>query len=198
MKEIETILLELTGVLAVSQISISDRGKIVELESDYEKNGMVGLQNLGIRMILECSMVYAILKDISFRPPPCPTIFMVEDINEDEELSNHILNIGNKRYHIVGEEIIDKKFPAGEKFISISDDFILYPGRRNDQTKKPAYFLIPPIAFNELEIVRDSYKIRNIMSVSPSTMSDEYIRESCAFSPGKDLATILIGFDTQE
>ncbi len=198
MKEIETILSELTGVIDVSQISISSRGKIIELESNYEKGGMVGLQNLGIRMVLECSMVYAILKDISFRPPPCPTVFMVEDINEDEKVSNHILKIGKKGYHIVGEEIIDKKFPVGEEYISISDDFILYPGRRNGQTKKPAYFLVPPIAFTELEIVRDTYKIRNIMSVSPSTMSDEYIRESCAFSPREDLATILIGFDTKD
>ncbi len=97
MKKIEKILSELTGVIAVSQIPINDRDKIAELESAYEKGGMVGLQNLGIRMVLDCSNVYAILKDISFRPPPCATVFMVEDTNKDKELSMHILNIGYYR-----------------------------------------------------------------------------------------------------
>ena len=47
----------------------------------------------------------------------------------------------------------------------------------------------------ELEEVKEIYKIDNIISVSPSTMADDYIRMVCEFSPSEELATILAGFN---
>ena len=196
MQEIETLLSKLNGVIAVSQIADKNRDRIVELENNYEKGGVIGLQNPGIRMVLQCDIVFAVLKDTSFRQPPGPTVFMVEDQENDDKKTDHILKINNKKYCIIGEELIAKKPTEDEEYIFISDDFILYPGRRKGRSKNPAYFLIPPIKFPELEIVEDTHKIENIISVSPSTMADDYIRKLCAFSPRDDYATILVGFDT--
>ncbi|MCP4727161.1 MAG: hypothetical protein GY863_19140 [bacterium] len=198
MKGPKMLLSELSGVKQVSEILASNRDRIIQLEDKYEKDGAAGLQNLGIRMVLACDTVFAILKDSSFRPPPCSTVFMVEEAGENEDLPEHLLETGNRRYHIIGEEIIAGKFPTGEEYIFVSDDFILYPGRRKGRTGNPAHFLIPPIAFQELETVKDELNITNIISVSPSTVADVYIRELSAFSPNEDLATILIGFDRGE
>ena len=198
MREIKKLLSELKGVIDVAQINFRHREKIIELENNYEKGGVIGLQNPGIRMVLQCEIVIAILKDTSFRLPSGPTVFMVENCTSDDTKANNILIINNIKYNIIGEELINKKPPEDEEYMFISDDFILYPERRKGRVKNPAYFLIPPLGFAELESVKVTYKIKNIISVSPSTMADDYIREICTFLPDNNLATILIGFDTKD
>jgi hypothetical protein len=195
MKDIKKLLSDLKGVISVSQIKDKNRDKIIKLEKNYEKNGVVGLQNSGMRMVFQSDIVYAILKDTSFRPPPGSTVFMVEDHEIGNKTTDHILEVNSKKYNIIGEELINRKPPEDEKYMFISDDFILYPERRKGKAKNPAFFLIPALGFSELEAVKDIYKIKNIISVSPSTMSDDLIRKLCIFSPRNDYATILIGFN---
>ncbi len=195
MIEIQSLLLNLNGVKEINQIAKDERKKIVALERVYEKNGVIGLKNIGIRMVLQCDVVYALLKDENFRPPPGPTVIMVEDHNTDDVQADHLIKIAGNSYRVIGEEIIEKKLPGEEEYIFISEDFILYPGRRTGKTRKPAYFLIPPIDFTELEEKKDLYRIDNIISISPSTMADEYIRTICDFSTSEKLATILVGFN---
>ena len=192
-EDIKKLLSKLKGVISVSKIDNEYRDKIVKLENEYEKGGLICLKNPGIRMALQCETVFAILKDTSFRPPPGATVFMVEDTDTKE--TDHLLTINNKTYRIIGEELIGKTPPEDEEYIFISDDFILYPDRRKGRTKRPAYFIIPPLGFYELEEVKEIYKIDNIISVSPSTTADDYIRKICDFSPSEELATILVGFN---
>ncbi len=195
MDGIKALLSELNGVIAVSQIDNKNKDAIVELENNYEKGGVIKLKNPGIRMVLQCDTVFAILKDASFRPPPGATVFMVEDQEIFNKKTDHLLKIKDKKYCIIGEELIGKKPPEDEEYMFISDDFILYPGRRKGRAKKTAYFLIPPIGFPELEAVKNTLKIENIISVSPSTMADDYIRKLCSFSLTEKFATILVGFN---
>jgi len=51
MKEIKNLLLNLGGVKTVSGIAKQDRGKIGELERDYERSGVVGLNNKTCRTL---------------------------------------------------------------------------------------------------------------------------------------------------
>lgn len=198
MKKIKILLSELAGVISVSQIAASSRDKIRKLENDNENGGIIGLRNLGIQKVMECNTVYAILKDTSFRPPPGPTVYMVEDSQPgDNEKKDYILKIDNNNYRIVGEELIGNKPQDDEPTMFISDDFVLYPERRKGRTNRPAFFIIPPIGFSELERVKEAYRISNIISISPSTMADDYIRKTCSFSLKENLATILIGFDME-
>ena len=177
------------------RIEEMNKDKIIELEKNYEKSGVVGLQNPGIRLVLQSEIVYAILKNTSFRQPPGSTIFMVESHKQNDDKNNNILTVNNIKYNIIGEELINKKPPENEEYMFISDDFILYPKRRKGRSKNPAYFLIPPLEFTELEAVKEIYNIKNIISVSPSTLSDDFIRKLYNFSLRNDYATILIGFD---
>jgi len=195
MDRIKALLSELNGVIAVSQIDNKNRDAVIKLENNYEKGGVIELKNPGIRMVLQCDTVFAILKDASFRPPPGATVFIVEDQETFNKNVDHLLKIKDKKYCIIGEELIDKQPPEDEEYMFISDDFILYPERRKGRAKKPAYFLIPPIGFPELEAVKNTLKIENIISVSPSTMADDYIRKLCGFSLTEKFATILVGFN---
>jgi len=194
LKEITDLLQNIEGVLTTSRIDDKSRKMIIELEEDYEKSSVIGLQNIGIPMIMQCTEVFAILKNSSFRPPPNSTVFLVEKLKEDDGKEYH-LRVDNRDFRIIGEELINKKPTEDEDYMYISDDFVIYPERRCNRAGNPAFFLIPPLGFTELESVKDRLRIRNVMSVSPSTMSDSYIREQCSFSPDTKLATILIGFN---
>jgi len=193
-KEITDILQNLSGVIQTSQVEDHSRKKIIELEEDYEKSSVIGLQNIGIRMIMNCDTVYAILKNSSFRPPPDSTVFLVEELKDNDE-KEFLLRVEERDYRVIGEELINKEPPEGEDYMFISDDFVIYPERRLNRTGNPAFFLIPPLGFTELESAEESLGIRNIMSVSPSTMSDTYIRKQCGFPDDTKLATILVGFN---
>ncbi len=195
MEEIRTILTDLEGVISVAEITFKHRKEILGREENYERGGIIGLSNPGIRTILERDMVVSILKSSSFRPPPGPTVFMAEEADEGEPGDEYTITVSNKRYRIVGKELLGESPPKNEEYIYIGDDFILFPERRKGRTGKPAFFLIPPIKFPELENKKDILKIENILSVSPSTLADDFIREKCGFSKRNDLATILIGFD---
>jgi len=192
--EITDLLQNIKGVVKTSPIETGCREKIIRLEEDYEKSSVIGLQNIGIRLIMGCDTVIAILKNTGFRPPPDSTVFLVEEIQENDG-KEYLLSVEEKDYRIIGEELINKKPPSDEDYMFISDDFVIYPDRRKNRSGNPAFFLIPPLGFAELEAVRDSLHISNIMSVSPSTMSDTYIREQYDFPPDTKLATILIGFN---
>ncbi|MCK5153503.1 MAG: hypothetical protein KAQ93_04025 [Spirochaetales bacterium] len=196
MEDIKNLLSDLGGVITVSQITEEHKEKIANLEKSYERSGVVGLKNIGMSMVMQCDGVFAILKDASFRLPPKPTVLMVEDYKNNNKQNDNLLKFGDNNYRVIGEEIINKKLPdKKEEYIFISDDFILYPGRRTGKPVKPAYFLVPPIEFAELEEMKELYKIENIISISPSTQADDYIRKICNFSLSDQLATILVGFN---
>jgi hypothetical protein len=74
-------------------------------------------------------------------------------------------------------------------------DFVLFPERRLGRRHVPAFLVIPPIPFPELEEVKDVFGIDSIMSVSPSTRADEYLRGAYGFSMLPSYATILVGWD---
>ena len=197
MKEIKELLENLDGVVTAVQIDDDSRKVILDLEKDYEKSSVIGLQNLGIPMVMHCDSVFAILKTTSFRPPPNSTVFLVEELEADDS-REFLLRVADKDYRIIGEELLNKKPPEDEDHMYISDDFVLYPDRRINRSGKPAFFLIPPLGFTELESAKEELNIDNIMSISPSTMSDSYIREQFDLPKDTKLATILIGFNTSQ
>lgn len=196
MKEVETLLTNLSGVVSISEIFPEKRDGIAELEKGYEAADKIGLFNLGLRMVLERDTVYAVLKSAGFRPPPGPTVLMVEDLPKNGLPHEFCLEIEERNYLVIGEELIAGSLPAEKEYLYLGDNFVFYPNRRRGRSEKKAYFLIPPISFPEMENVKDTLGIRNIISISPSTVTDDYIRKLCSFSFRNDLATILVGFDS--
>ncbi|MEW5817828.1 MAG: hypothetical protein AB1798_20850 [Spirochaetota bacterium] len=194
--KIKDLLSSLSGVISVTQIKREDFDTIKKIEYSYEQSQLIPLVNLGLQNVLERETVFVILKDCRFRKPPRPTIYMVEDVADNAKCTQNCLEINGKFYHIIGEEILDKETEFREKHICIGDGFVLFPERRSGHSKVPAYFLIPPIGFSELEANQDILHIENIMSVSPSTMTDQCLRNLYNLSKETAYATILVGFDT--
>ena len=192
---IEDVLLSLPGVHRVAPVEKKDIQGIMETEKKNQRSQLIQLKNLGFQMILEKEILFVFLKDCSFRPPPSPTILLVEETRGNHKILEHCFDIGNTRYHIIGEEVIDSSTEYCERHISFGKGFILFPERRKSSKNIPSYFLIPPIQFPELQAIQDSLSIKDIISVSPSTDTDDYLRDLYGFSRDPDFATILVGCD---
>jgi hypothetical protein len=194
MDEIAGLLKKLKGVLEAEQVSDEIRHKIDALESSFERTAFLPISNLGIRRVLARDEVWVILKDRRFRPPPRPTVYMVEELNDGQVPQDQILTVEDKAFRILGEEVLPGCSKLPEDARPIGDGFVFFPQRRTNP-KLPSYFLIPPIEFKELDELRDRLSIKHVVSVSPSTLTDQHIRSTLGFPPDKEYATILIGFD---
>ena len=204
LQDIQNLLSSLPGVIDSAYVRPDDVGRIHKAEDTNQKVHLVPLKNLGIQVLLERQHVFAILKDTTFRPPPGPTIYMVEeelssdaDGASDELLSSEMyLRTDGRVFRIIGEEVLDKKKEYFENHMFFENDFVLFPDRRKNRQNIPALLVLPPIPFPELESEKEKYSIENIMSISPGTQCDDFIREAYNFSKNPEYATILIGLDS--
>lgn len=81
---------------------------------------------------------------------------------------------------------------SSEMTIPLDDSFVIFPDRRST-AGVPCVFMLPPIAFPELEAQAQVLGIRDILSISPSLATDMWLRSTFRFSPSNTLATLLVG-----
>ncbi len=195
LEEIIHLLRCIKGIVAAEPLSSPDIRKILKIEGAYEQSTFLPLKNLGMETTAKRDRVIVLLKGPSFRKPPAPTVYMVEEEGENR-VDGHVLHIGPKHYHIIGEEILDSKQQYTEKIMPLGDSFVIFPERRSCKIK-PAFFLVPPLPFPELDEVQEHFRIKDIVSVSPSTLADCYLRESFGFAKETTFATLLIGYNPE-
>jgi hypothetical protein len=184
------VLGSISGVRSVVRLSDGQRRRAVELEARHERASVIPVRNLGVRLIAERHECFALLKDATFRPPRLPTVYLVE---EDAPVNcAHVLLVDGRRYSVVGEEVQDGGGPYSETTFPLDRSFVIFPERRRG-AGVPCVFLLPPIAFPELEKEAARLGIRDIVSISPSLATDALIRSSFGFPPTNELATLLIG-----
>jgi hypothetical protein len=193
---IQQLLASLRGIVCVQHVGRELLDRVVEQESQYEKGVFLPLKNLGVREVREREAVFVLLKDGLFREPPVPTVYLVEDAGDEPPRAGEppLLEVGKRRFRILGEEVLTSRKPYREKTLFLADSFVLFPERRA-VPRTPSYFLMPPLGFPELEQRQDELGIRRIISISPSALCDQMLREACAFRPDATLATLLVGFD---
>lgn len=206
--QVEGILGGLQGVRAVGRLSPDARREVARIESEYEAAGALPVHNVGVRLAAERAEAFAILKDVSFRPPGMPTVYLVEEEPVDSASrggqgpDSLRLVVEGRGYRVIGEELYAGR-EAGTSHgppplldaVYLADTFAMFPERRTG-TGVPCFFLLPPIPFPELECRQQELGIRHILSVSPSLAVDMYLRGLFGFARTNDLATILVGFDT--
>ncbi len=196
MTDIISHILQIKGAMQVIQLDNEDRNHISTLEDAYEKSQIVKVVNSGIRSVLQRDTALAVLKDTTFRKPPAPTVLMVEEISEKDTIRDNRVVLDGKPYRVVGTEIFDKNISFNEEYIFISSGFVLFTERRKNRGHIPSYFLMPSISFPELEENKRQLGITSIISASPSSPSDDYLRGKYHLPNDNQLATILIGFNT--
>lgn len=195
---IERAVLLLRGLPGITAARAVDRPALLQVAAAEERYGSTALLpvvNLGVQAMRERQLVLAVLKDRRFRPPPAPTVYLVEDLEGDcPEAAAAVLRVGERRFRVLGEEVLDPGRTYTEKTMRLGGSFVLFPERRSS-AKAPSYFLVPPLGFPELEEVAAELGLQRVISVSPSAPADSLLRELCGFDPDPGQATLLVGAD---
>ncbi len=131
--------------------------------------------NEGVRQCLRRQHVICVIKDTRFRPPPEPTVLMMGDT--DMVIGTEILPGQHSRYREM------------DNICWLGDDFVVFTDKA---PKSKEFFLMPPVSFPELEQVPGA---ANIVSCSPSPLSDMIIKNHYGLEDDPKLASILVGFD---
>jgi hypothetical protein len=195
-EDILHFLSSLPGVVDTAPVRPEDIPGIRTAEEADQEKQIVPLRKPGIHALLVRESLFVILKDSSFRPPPCPTIYLVEERGDDRIPPDQSIQILGETYRVIGEEVIGEETSYAERHMFFGSDFVLFPERRMGRRHVPAFLVIPPVPFPELEEVKGCFGIDSIMSVSPSTRADEYLRGALGFPMLPSCATILVGWDS--
>jgi len=173
--EVLRILSGLKGVKHVFYLAPEVRKELARIESHYPSLGPLTISNEGVLECLKRQHVACILKDRHFRPPPAPTVVLIDDSGE-----------------VIGRELLPGEEPpsAGDgRTIMLGKNFVIFFKKGSG---RGARFVLPPVAFKELEAVRG---VRRVCSSSPSTVGDMHIRRSAGLEDDPKLASVLVGFD---
>jgi len=175
LEEVRRSLSRLKGVKNAFFLTSEMKTGLGKIEKHYPSIGPLAVQNDGVMECLRRKHVACIIKDKSFRAPPHSTVMLVND-------SGDVLG----RELLPGEKLEEQ---AGVKHIFLGDDFVIFA---REGTGKGARFVLPPVPFVEVERV---VGVEDVVSSSPSTMGDLYLRKHAGLEDDPKLASILIGFN---
>lgn len=159
----------LVGVLCADFLERADRDALARLATP------AAAENRGIQEVFKRERAVCLFKDKHFRPPPEPTLLLVDEAGT-----------------ILGREVLpeeDLHVKGGQRLAYLGKDFVLSPDVR---PSGKMHFLLPPVRFPELETLKG---IHGLVSGSPDPPQDDYLRQRFNVPPGRDLASILVGFD---
>jgi hypothetical protein len=148
---------------------------IRQIEGGIKSQIGLDVVNEGVNQCLTRQHIICVIKDTRFRPPPEPTVLMMGDTDL-----------------VIGTEILPgqhDRYKEMENICWLGDDFVVFTDK---VPKDKEFFLMPPVSFPELERIDGA---RNIVSCSPSPLSDLVIKNYYDLKDDPKLASILVGFD---
>jgi len=173
--EILRLLSSLKGVRHAFYLSDEVRARLRNMEAEYPFAGPVPVRNEGVPECLKREHVACIVKDKTFRPPPIPTVILVDSDGK-----------------VIGWELIPGKGlekEPGKKYLFLGKDFVICHDGKSGRNAK---FVLPPVPFEELEGLDG---VTGVCSSSPSSMGDLHLKKSAGLADDPRLASILVGFD---
>jgi hypothetical protein len=173
------IIKNLNGAVDVQVLSDEDKEALIKIESSHD-NDIIPVVNKGLDECLGKEYCLVLLKTEEFRIPSEPTVLLVTDSGR-----------------ILGHELISpedrEKYAHNDTVIFLSNNFIIFkPDNMNRSTLgEKQLFILPAIPFPELD---DVMTISDVVSCSPSTLGDAYIKNKYNYPDDPHLATIIIAF----
>jgi hypothetical protein len=177
------IIKKLKGVLDVQKLSEEDKKALLEIESS-RKGDMIPVVNTGLEECMKKDFYLVVLKNEEFRSPPIPTVLLVTD-----------------KGRILGQELISpdekEKYQNRKDAYFLSPEFVIFKpdeATRSMQREKE-FFLLPSVPFPELNNIEG---IMDVVSCSPSTVGDSYLKDKYGYPQEPHIATILVGFSIKD
>lgn len=178
LNNVRTRINELNGVVEVKQLSKEDILQIIDMESKRSKE-LIPVFNEGVQECFKRDFCFVIFKKGCFRIPPTPTVLLTFD---GEILGHDIFTVED-----------NEKYKNDEDVLFLSDDFIIFKDvlYNYNLEKGNEYFVLPPVPFPELDI----FNLKGVVSSSPSTSSDEYLKNKYGHGDDSSIATIIVSFN---
>lgn len=179
LEKARNIIKELKGVIDVRELSDEDKDALIEFELN-RKRDIIPVINTGLEECLKREYLLLLLKNRDFRCAPNPTVLLITD-----------------KGRILGQELISpeekEKYQCKNDVYFLSNDFIMFKSDKNAVRTggEKQLFVLPSIPFPELE---DIERIESVVSCSPSTAGDYYLKTKYGYPDDPNLATILVGF----
>lgn len=173
--EVLSTLSSLKGVRRAFFLDDDMRSGLARVEKEYPSLGPLVVRNDGVRECLKREHVACVIKDRHFRPPPIPTVVLVDEDGT-----------------VIGKEVLPGEKIAtgpGTKAFMLGKDFVVFYEKGKG---KGARFVLPPVPFKEAEGIAG---LRRVCSSSPSTAGDFLLRECMALDDDPKLASVLVAFD---
>jgi len=177
------IIKKLRGVLDVQELSGEDKKALLEIE-EGRKGDMIPVVNTGLEECMKKDFYLVVLKNEEFRSPPIPTVLLVTD-----------------KGRVLGQELISpeekQKYQNRKDAYFLSPEFVIF---KPDETmrsmqREKELFLLPSVPFPELENIEG---ISDVVSCSPSTAGDSYLKDKYGYPQDPHIATILVGFSIKD
>jgi hypothetical protein len=174
-----TIVNGLKGVLDVQLLSNIDKKDLLKIEAS-RKDDIIPVINEGLNECLNREFCLVMFKTSEFRIPPEPTVLLKTDTGKI--LGQELISIENKENYSNRNDVI-----------FLSNNFILFKPKKvtSIDVKEKEQFILPPIPFPELDELNE---IVDVVSGTPSTAGDEYIKNRFCFPQDPKIATVLVGF----
>lgn len=174
------------GIVEACAFLDQDRPKILEIEEEAEKRGLMGLgkvYNSGIREVLKCDLLYVALTNMDFDWGCGPSLVLKKDQD------------------VVGEEVRDKdaikRMSKQENVWFMHDNFVIYKDRVSfpqDLLKKTCYFDTPSLPAEWCSVEDERFECHSIVYANPSAPSDLFLKgKYFKTSDEKGIGTIFVG-----
>ncbi len=165
------------GTKIVFSLNKKDVAEILERERGVISQLGQKVFNMGLEEVMKRDHVICIIKDVTFRPPPEPTVFMLDE--EGTILGTEVLPGEHRRY----KEMDNVMF--------LCQDFVVFTDKKQ---KTKEFWMMPPVSFPELTTIDG---VTEVVSCSPSPPSDIIIKNNYSLEDDPKLASILVGFNCQ-
>ncbi len=173
----KNIIQNLDGVIDVQKLTKQDIVKLIDIESNID-NELIPVINEGMKECFRQDVSFVIFKK-GFRLPPSPTVLLT---NYDGQILGHEILTREDR----------EKYKNDENAFFLGNDFVLFRNMRGiNKYPGKECFILPPIDFPELKTLNE---INTVVSSSPSTQSDEYLKEKYGFIEDGTIATLIVSF----
>ncbi|MGB9978653.1 hypothetical protein [Methanobacterium sp.] len=173
------IIEKLKGVLDVQKLSEEDKENLLEIESG-RKGDIIPVINRGLEECMKKDFYLVVLKNEEFRSPPIPTVLLVTD-----------------KGRTLGQELISpqekEKYQNRKDAYFLSPEFVIFKPDETTRSiqKEKEFFILPSVPFPELDNLEE---VIDVVSCSPSTMGDSYLKDKYGYPQDPHIATILVGF----
>lgn len=168
-QEVMRTVRRMTGVHRVEFLEPADR------EALRARGTGGAAENRGVDEVLSRARALCLFKDVNFRPPPEPTLLLVDEAGT-----------------VLGRELVAGDLPPSDRRVAfLGRDFVLYAGARPQGSYR---FLLPAVRFPELEAIP---RLIRVVSASPDTPQDDYLRARFGVTQGREYASILVGYDVR-